>query len=1079
MKPYVTLIALIFTLLLFPQRMLAQNALVTDFLEKNLSVSGQTVKVSDLQGALSGDLTIGAITIADDAGIWFRLEGGRLNWSRTALLTGALNIQDLSAQRITIFRRPSLDAPTPARQSGPISLPQLPDLPITAQIDRFAIQQIIIADAYDDGPLIATSTGSLAYGAGILDAALILSVTNGRQEVLDLTTRITAQDQISAQLKYSEQAGGAVAQAAGFIHNAPLTMTLQAQGNSTNIKTNIALTTGQTSTDQMSHVAGTFDLTSDTQGSHIRGTVSGDLSPLIDTPISALKRAGRIDLMLDATRAVDNTTHLRTLSLTSDVLSLNGALNLDETGWPTALDITANVEPDVLAQDLARSGFDATQLGRGQFSLRYDQSLGQAWALDASFDNVTFSEIAATTVTATGRGTIQDQTISGTLDSSMGNVTATGALSDLLWGDVTLNTGFAYGDGTGVTISGLTLTTPATQFRAGIRTDPAYDAVDIAVDAVASDLSRFAALANLPKLRGAGDISATGRIAPKTGGFDIAATVQGRGIAGVNTTLDPLMTGDTVIDLMAKRDSTGTYVDRLSITNQELSATASAALTLEQGRLYAQLRLANAGLLDASLSGPIAAEFKAIQSAPTKPWTANGTLRANQNTDLAFSGVYDANTLRDIALQGQVNAALANGFISPHTVKGAINFDLFAQTLADRKTVRGTANMANGTLAIQGAPLPIQNIDLRADLTQGRTRVTSTATLGRKQAAMTTDGIVDLTPNGRTQIAIKTAPLALPLANGVTARLKSDVTVTGVIGRQLTLDGTVDLLDLIVDLGQVSGGSNSALDVRHINMSNRTRTTLDTLGVLSQPNARAGSDRPDQTGIALNLDIRAPNKLFARGRGIDAEFGGTVRVGGTTSTPIPTGQFDLIRGRMDLLTKRVRLTQGRLQLLGTLDPDIYLKADVDAQDGDILSVEIAGRSSAPELILSSQSGRPSEEVLAEVLFGKALEGLSTFQTIQLVNAFRTLGSPNPSFMERMRRMSGLDDFDITQDEQGDLSVSAGKYIRDNTYVEFEFGSGGKAETRLNLDLNRRTKTFISHDTNGDSQIGITFGQDYE
>jgi translocation and assembly module TamB len=182
---------------------------------------------------------------------------------------------------------------------------------------------------------------------------------------------------------------------------------------------------------------------------------------------------------------------------------------------------------------------------------------------------------------------------------------------------------------------------------------------------------------------------------------------------------------------------------------------------------------------------------------------------------------------------------------------------------------------------------------------------------------------------------------------------------------------------------------------------------------------------------------------------------------------------------MDLLTKRVRLTQGRLQLLGTLDPDIYLKADVDAQDGDILSVEIAGRSSAPELILSSQSGRPSEEVLAEVLFGKALEGLSTFQTIQLVNAFRTLGSPNPSFMERMRRMSGLDDFDITQDEQGDLSVSAGKYIRDNTYVEFEFGSGGKAETRLNLDLNRRTKTFISHDTNGDSQIGITFGQDYE
>lgn len=1071
MKSLFILIYMLLVALIVPQQAMAQNALVSEFLEQKLSVSGQTVKVTDLQGALSGDLTIGTITIADDAGVWFQLEGGRLNWSRSALLTGSLNVQDLSAQRITILRSPNIDMPAPPRQSGPITIPQLPDLPIAAKIDRFAIKEVVIANTYDGGPLLGTSTGHLTYGDGVLDGALRMTVTNGRDETLNLTAQLTTDDRLTALLRYSEGAHGAVARGAGFIHNAPLQMTIQAKGQGNTVTTEIALETGQTS-----HVTGKLNMFSDDQGSHVTGTVSGDLSTLVDAPLSVLKRAGRISLSLDATRTPDNATQLREFTVQSDVIALDGSFALDPVGWPTALDIRAAVQPGALAQDLAQSGFDQTDLGQGTFSLRYDKSLGKAWALDARFQNVQVASIRADTLAASGRGSIEGKSISGTLDSALQQVTTTGDWSQVLQGDIRLNSGFSYDDQAGLDITDLILTTRDTEVRANLKADRAYDQIDIGLRAIASDLSKFRALAKLPDLQGSGDISSKGQLALKTGGFDISSTVQGRDLLGIHAALDPLLSRDTRIDLVAKRDDTGTYVDQLYIANQEISAKLSAALTPQQGRVSAQFELANAARLDAGLSGPIAAKFEARQVNPDAPWSANGTVQATQNTDLAFSGVLNTDGLRDITLQGQANAALVNGFISPHTVKGSVNFDLFATNLSNRNTFQGSATMTNGTLAIQGAPLPIQNIALRADLNQGRARLTSTATLGRKQAGMTTDGILDLTPNGQTQISIKTMPLALPLVSGVTARLKSDIALSRIIGQQLTLAGTVDILDLIVDLGQVSGQSNSALDIRHINMSSQTRNTLEKLGVLSQISVGTGSDH---SGIALKMNIRAPNKLFARGRGIDAEFGGAMQLGGTTSAPIPTGQFDLIRGRMDLLTKRVRLTQGRLQLLGTLDPDIYLKADVDAQGGDVLTVEVAGRSSAPELILSSQSGRPSEEVLAEVLFGKALEGLSTFQTIQLVNAIRALGSPNPSFMERMRRMSGLDDFDITQDEQGDVSVSAGKYIRDNTYVEFEFGSGGKAETRLNLDLNRRTKTFISHDTNGNSQIGITFGQDYE
>lgn len=360
MKSLFILIYMLLVALIVPQQAMAQNALVSEFLEQKLSVSGQTVKVTDLQGALSGDLTIGTITIADDAGVWFQLEGGRLNWSRSALLTGSLNVQDLSAQRITILRSPNIDMPAPPRQSGPITIPQLPDLPIAAKIDRFAIKEVVIANTYDGGPLLGTSTGHLTYGDGVLDGALRMTVTNGRDETLNLTAQLTTDDRLTALLRYSEGAHGAVARGAGFIHNAPLQMTIQAKGQGNTVTTEIALETGQTS-----HVTGKLNMFSDDQGSHVTGTVSGDLSTLVDAPLSVLKRAGRISLSLDATRTPDNATQLREFTVQSDVIALDGSFALDPVGWPTALDIRAAVQPGALAQDLAQSGFDQTDLGQG------------------------------------------------------------------------------------------------------------------------------------------------------------------------------------------------------------------------------------------------------------------------------------------------------------------------------------------------------------------------------------------------------------------------------------------------------------------------------------------------------------------------------------------------------------------------------------------------------------------------------------------------------------------------------------------------------------------------------------------
>ncbi|RYI03518.1 MAG: hypothetical protein EON48_15780, partial [Acetobacteraceae bacterium] len=79
---------------------------LTAFLEDTLSDAGRQVTVTGFAGALSSRATMRTLTIADDQGVWITLNGVVLDWSRSALLSGELNVSELSAQEIIIARMP-------------------------------------------------------------------------------------------------------------------------------------------------------------------------------------------------------------------------------------------------------------------------------------------------------------------------------------------------------------------------------------------------------------------------------------------------------------------------------------------------------------------------------------------------------------------------------------------------------------------------------------------------------------------------------------------------------------------------------------------------------------------------------------------------------------------------------------------------------------------------------------------------------------------------------------------------------------------------------------------------------------
>jgi translocation and assembly module TamB len=206
------------------------------------------------------------------------------------------------------------------------------------------------------------------------------------------------------------------------------------------------------------------------------------------------------------------------------------------------------------------------------------------------------------------------------------------------------------------------------------------------------------------------------------------------------------------------------------------------------------------------------------------------------------------------------------------------------------------------------------------------------------------------------------------------------------------------------------------------------------------------------TPMRLDLTLDAPGRVFVRGRGLDAELGGRLHLGGTTRDVIPSGSFTLIRGRLDLLGNRFVLTEGTASLVGSFVPFLRLVATTES-GGVATSVILEGEATAPEIRFTSVPELPEDEVLARLIFRRSLTSLSPFQAAQLAMSVATLtGRADGGILGRTREALGLDDLDFVTDEEGETAVRAGRYITENVYTDVTVDSAGRGEVSINLDL---------------------------
>jgi translocation and assembly module TamB len=307
------------------------------------------------------------------------------------------------------------------------------------------------------------------------------------------------------------------------------------------------------------------------------------------------------------------------------------------------------------------------------------------------------------------------------------------------------------------------------------------------------------------------------------------------------------------------------------------------------------------------------------------------------------------------------------------------------------------------------------------------------------------------------------------------ATVSGTLTLTGPItqGALLAGDLRVQKADIIVP--ERIGGGPADINVKHVRLPKDVALTLARAMVDSRGRpVAAGGNSP----LRLDINLTAPNQVFIRGRGLDAEVGGSVRLTGPVTAIQPVGAFQLIRGRLLILGQRITFNSGTVTLTGNLDPQINLIAQTQGDNITVI-VTVSGRASDLKVDFSSSPQLPQDEVLSRLIFKRSMGELSPLQLARLAGAAADLaGGSNNSLIDSLRKAAGLDQLDVITDPNGNAALAVGRYIQDNVYLGVQAGANGDSRVTVALDNTSDLKARASAGADGNSSVGVFYQKDY-
>lgn len=628
------------------------GGMLVRLLESTLSSENRNIRVVGLVGALSSRATIEMIEVSDADGIWLRLSGAVLDWNRLALVRGRFSVNELTAQSIEVLRKPlpSTDPDLPAPEAQPFSMPELP---VSIEIGKLSLASIDLGEELVGLAATLSVSGKLTLADGALDTDLAIDRLDRAGDRIALRAGFANQTrQIDLDLRVEEAAGGLIGQVMKLPGRPPVVLTAQGAGPVDNFAADLKL-----ATDGTERVQGRVELTGDGEGDAqaivFSARVNGDLRPLLAEEYRAFFGA-KSSFDLTGRREADGRFDVDHIALAADAVKISGDLALSAAQQADRVNLDIVLTPVDGAEVTLPFGGGDTRLRGVSAVARFDAAQGENWTLTAELNGLLRPEftLGKAAITANGQyrpGT--DEPLAGNLVARIRKLDfADPALSAAAGQAATVVGGFALSAGDRLALTGLDIT--GGDYRAmGDLTISGLNSgfeIDGSVNVEARDLSRLAGLAGRP-LAGALTARLTGRGAPLGGGFDIVLDGVGQDLRFGQDTVDPLLTGQTVVRLDAARGQDGLVLRELKLDGEALDARIVGTARTGASDLTIEASLDDLGRILPDLPGPVSVSGEAAQRKQTwntsldisAPGGARAALAATVPVDLGPDLAFD------------------------------------------------------------------------------------------------------------------------------------------------------------------------------------------------------------------------------------------------------------------------------------------------------------------------------------------------------------------------------------------------------------------------------------------------------
>ena len=578
----------------------AEKSWVLSFIESKISSPNRQIRFAGIEGAFSSNATIGSITIADRQGVWLKITNAKLDWNRLALLRGQVSINELSAEKIDIFRKPLPDSSAPSPQSKGFSIP---DLPVAISIKSLDAKEVAFGEPLFNLPSEVSLQGGITLADGDLAAQLVMKRLDkaGNFDVLANISNSTNKAKID--IEVSEPENGIVANLLKIKNRPAVALIAKGEGPLDNFELGLAMKAGADPV-----LNGKFKLQGTESGKSINVNLSGPIVLLMPDEYRAFFGA-RTELELAALLKKGGGFRLDKFSINGDGVHIAANAETLSDGFLRRLAVKASVKAQTGQSIILPVAGGKTRADNIALNIDYGRNESSMWSGQFIVNNFANENFIAHDITVDMGGDAENLDdvnnrhvglqISGAIN---GMATPKSKISDALGKSVNLKVDADILAHQPVTLRTVNLSANGLALWLKGQIEKLEFKGNLGIQA--DTLEPLAMLSGKP-LSGAADIEANGIIGLVGGSFDLDLSGKTVALKTGNETLDRLLAGDVRLSGGIKRDETGITTRQFLLGNDHIKLEANGSFSSDEADMDYQLALSDLNLVNSRMHGAV------------------------------------------------------------------------------------------------------------------------------------------------------------------------------------------------------------------------------------------------------------------------------------------------------------------------------------------------------------------------------------------------------------------------------------------------------------------------------------------